>query len=48
MFSLDPRLAADTVAVGDLPLCACSLMNDARFPWLVLVPRAPGLANSSI
>ncbi len=38
-FSLDPRLAADTLPVGDLPLCAVRLMNDRRFPWLVLVPR---------
>lgn len=44
-FALDPRLAADTHAVGDLPLCRVLLMNDARFRWLVLVPRKPGLAE---
>jgi len=38
-FHLDPRLAADTVAVGDLALCSVLLMDDARFPWLILVPR---------
>jgi diadenosine tetraphosphate (Ap4A) HIT family hydrolase len=38
-FSLDPRLAADTLAVCDLPLSAVRLMNDSRFPWLILVPR---------
>lgn len=38
-FTLDPRLAADTVVVSDLPLCRVCLMNDARFAWLVLVPR---------
>ncbi len=38
-FALDPRLAADTVAVTRLPLCEVRLMNDARFAWLVLVPR---------
>jgi diadenosine tetraphosphate (Ap4A) HIT family hydrolase len=38
-FSLDPRLAADTIPVGDLALCSVLLMNDARFPWLILVPR---------
>ena len=36
---LDPRLAADTLPVTDLKLCAVRLMNDARYPWLVLVPR---------
>ena len=38
-FTLHPRLAADTVPVGDLPLCSVLLMGDARFPWLILVPR---------
>ncbi len=38
-FTLDPRLAADTVLVGDLMLSRVLLMNDARFPWLILVPR---------
>lgn len=38
-FTLDARLAADTVPVGDWALSRVLLMNDARFPWLVLVPR---------
>jgi diadenosine tetraphosphate (Ap4A) HIT family hydrolase len=38
-FALDPRLAADTLAVGDLALSRLLLMNDSRYPWLVLVPR---------
>ena len=38
-FELHPRLAADTITVDDLPLCRVLLMNDARFPWLILVPR---------
>ena len=38
-FTLDPRLAADTVPVGDLALSSVHLMDDARFPWLILVPR---------
>lgn len=40
-FRLDQRLENDTLAVGDLPLCRLRLMNDARYPWLVLVPRQP-------
>ncbi len=44
-FTLDPRLAADTVPVGDLPLCSVLLMDDARFPWLILVPRQPGVSE---
>lgn len=38
-FSLHPRLAADTIVLGRLPLCLCLLMNDAQFPWLILVPQ---------
>lgn len=42
-FQLDPRLEGDTLPVGDGPLSAVRLMNDRRFPWLILVPRRPGL-----
>jgi diadenosine tetraphosphate (Ap4A) HIT family hydrolase len=38
-FSLDAKLEADTHAVGELPLCSVRLMDDRRFPWLILVPR---------
>jgi diadenosine tetraphosphate (Ap4A) HIT family hydrolase len=38
-FELDPRLAADTFLVGQTPLSQVLLMNDARYPWLILVPR---------
>lgn len=44
-FVLDTRLAADTVWVCDWPLSAVLLMNDSRYPWLVLVPRKPGLCE---
>lgn len=44
-FELHPRLAADTLVVGDLALSRVLLMNDPRFPWLVLVPRRPGLVE---
>jgi diadenosine tetraphosphate (Ap4A) HIT family hydrolase len=37
--SLDPRLAADSVAIGNLALCEVRLQDDARFAWLVLVPK---------
>ena len=38
-FELDPRLAADTFLVDETPLSQVLLMNDARYPWLILVPR---------
>lgn len=44
-FELDPRLQSDTVLVGDLELSRVLLMNDARYPWLILVPRRTGLVE---
>jgi diadenosine tetraphosphate (Ap4A) HIT family hydrolase len=41
-FTLHPQLAADTVPVGDLALSSVLLMDDARFPWFILVPRRSG------
>ena len=44
-FALDPRLAADTLPIGDLALSRALLMNDARYPWLILVPRRADLTE---
>jgi len=38
-FSLDPRLKAESFSLGALSLCEVLLCDDARFPWLILVPR---------
>lgn len=38
-FELHPQLAADTYVVGNLPLCRVLLMNESRYPWLILVPQ---------
>lgn len=38
-FELHPRLAADTLPVGDAPLSRLLLMNDRQYPWAILVPR---------
>jgi diadenosine tetraphosphate (Ap4A) HIT family hydrolase len=44
-WSLHPQLAADTVLVCDLALSRLLAMNDANFPWLILVPRRPGVSE---
>ena len=44
-FSLHPRLAADTSLIADWPLCRVLLMEDARWPWAILVPRRAGLTD---
>jgi len=43
--SLDQRLAADTIPIGDLALSSVLLMDDARFPWFILVPRRAGASE---
>ena len=44
-FTLDPRLAADSRLLMVLGLCQLRLMNDARWPWLLLVPQRAGTAE---
>ena len=44
-FELDPRLAADTFVVGEALLSQVLLMNDARYSWLILVPRRADIAE---
>ena len=41
-FAADPALNAGSLAVTDWPLCQVRLQDDARFPWLILIPRVPG------
>lgn len=44
-FAPDPRIAGDSHAVAELPLCHVRLIDDARYPWLVLLPRRAGLVE---
>jgi len=38
-WTLHPQLLRDTANLGDLPLSRVLVMNDANYPWLILVPR---------
>ena len=38
-WSLHPQLARDTIDIGDLPLSRVLVIQDANYPWLLLVPR---------
>jgi diadenosine tetraphosphate (Ap4A) HIT family hydrolase len=40
-YELHPQLAADTHPVAAFDLCELRMMDDANYPWLVLVPRLP-------
>jgi diadenosine tetraphosphate (Ap4A) HIT family hydrolase len=38
-FELDLRLARDSREITNLPLCNVRLMDNKKFPWIILVPR---------
>lgn len=42
-FTLDARLDADTEQLMWLGLCELRIMNDRRWPWLVMVPQRAGI-----
>ena len=41
-FAVDPAFEAGSVLAAEWPLCQVRLQDDARFPWLILIPRLPG------
>ena len=42
MFQLDPAFPATSRLLGELQLCQARLQADARYPWIVLLPRVDG------
>jgi diadenosine tetraphosphate (Ap4A) HIT family hydrolase len=44
-FALHPNLESTSAFVADLPLSQARLQLDARFPWLVLIPRREDLSE---
>ena len=44
-FVLDPRLAADSEHIATIRGVQARMMNDARFPWLILVPEHAGASE---
>lgn len=43
MFILHPQLQQDCIELGRFELCRLLLLNDARYPWCVLVPQRDGI-----
>ena len=41
-YVLDPNIERDSVPLMWLGLCELRLMDDSRWPWLLLVPQRPG------
>lgn len=44
-FQIDPRLTNDSIAIDDWEHCHIRLMNDSRYPWLLLIPRRAELKD---
>ena len=44
-FLLHPDFEPTSVPVGELELCHVRLQSDARFPWLIIIPRRPDLSE---
>jgi diadenosine tetraphosphate (Ap4A) HIT family hydrolase len=42
-FRPDPAFEAGSVVAAEWPLCHVRLQDDARFPWLILIPRVEGV-----
>lgn len=42
MFRPDPAFATGSQALAELGLCHVRLQDDARWPWLILIPRVVG------
>ena len=46
-WALDSMLDRDAAMIGDMPLCRVLLINDANYPWLLLVPRRRNIVEIS-
>lgn len=44
-FTLDPQLKRDGILIGDLALCRVLLMDNAQYPWLILIPRVANVSE---
>lgn len=45
-FTLHPNLARDAIAIGRFALCRVLVINDANYPWFVLVPARAGISDT--
>lgn len=42
---LNEELAKNSRFVTDLPLCEVRIQNEARFPWIILIPKRDNVAE---
>ncbi|MCA1490194.1 HIT domain-containing protein [Sinorhizobium alkalisoli] len=44
-FTLDERLERDGIPIASIGLCQLRLMNDRRWPWIILIPQRDGVSE---
>tara|TARA_R110000868_G_scaffold144960_5_gene364579 strand:+ start:13589 stop:13990 length:402 start_codon:yes stop_codon:yes gene_type:complete len=45
MFTLDAQLAKDSSLITELELCQLRLINDAHYPWVLLIPQRENIVE---
>jgi len=45
LFTLHHQLEKDSILIGELALCQLRLINDANYPWCVLIPKRPNIVE---
>lgn len=45
MIKLHPQLEKDCIVIGEFTLCSLLLLNDANYPWFILVPNRENITE---
>ena len=45
MIKLHPQLKKDCIELGEFNLCSLLLLNDANYPWFILLPNRVGITE---
>jgi diadenosine tetraphosphate (Ap4A) HIT family hydrolase len=45
MIKLHPQLEKDCIILGEFTLCTLLLLNDANYPWFILVPKRDNITE---
>ena len=45
MIKLHPQLEKDCIIIGEFSLCSLLLLNDANYPWFILLPNREGITE---
>ncbi len=45
MIKLHPQLEKDCIVLGDFDLCSLLLLNDANYPWFILLPNREDISE---